>query len=1227
MAANPRSLALEQVHADRLADLQRDAVRLVADRYDRVDPDFLGRSFRQFIPAASEIIAMTQDRAVTQTHGFMRTLVRLETGNIWEPSRRDVGIPGTTIDGRDLQSALASVPPAVLIAIQQGRPIPEALKRGRQVAIRMAATETADAARRETDNQLIDHPQTFTGWQWVARGTCAACLAMMNNKDRPPGPLEGHPGCTCIKSPSLAGVEGRYPRLDGRQLWDLLTPAQQKAIFKFDGDAKAEALRKGVIDLDDLVKRERGHEWRDLLTEGKLYAKKLPTLEDDLAQLDELTAIHKAKVAEVLGGKNAATIERATAKVMDDAAAAEPRITSIMQDTQRASGGELEGLANRLKAEDSLQRKIGGDMLADPKLAPAKAAEDINDALRYTLTFDDDNYWPGVQKVLDDLAEQGIKPLIKSDGTQAWKDFWDGDIYRGINAVFVDSKGTKFELQLHTKASYAMKQKQHKVYEAWRISTNEAQNERLYDAMVPNWGDDIVRPAGPTPVLYRTPSPTAPWLEQLPARGPDLPEIDSELLYRAGNTRNGAWLPSRAALHDDIIDDVTRGVTKSDKPTVYMMGGGPATGKTTVIDSGAVKVPKTNRVLIDPDDMKARLPEYQPLVKRGDEWAASYVHEESSYLSKVALSKATKAGNDIHFDGTGDNTIESLAKKVADMRADGHRVVANYVSLPTDLAVENAAGRALKTGRKVPENYIRSVHVNVSKVFPEALKRGLFDEATLYDTSIKGAPRLVLTYKNGVTKVHDQKLWDDFLKKADEPTVANKPGIDDAIERVKKIKPDDDEAPTVSYMLNPRGVNSYTGIPETGKPNSVAFFDGTKNLNVNGGRAPQGTYLYVAYDADGKVGAVLELARPAKLRLEGKYMNPVRDPVTHETIFERHPNRIARMAVDPGARGQGLMKRLYDHVQDHTEFNLYEITGTHMTSNGKGFVGNWLAKRAAAGVDDIPPATVKAATQADDLAKAVPEARIAAFKNRNDPDLQTAHSKAMTTQRQADYALRDQMKADGVTRLPKPDDPLAAIVYERMERIEKVMAQRGLTTQWSGHVSVVPKHGTEATVTRAGNLYVSDEVRLGFDTANRRYVYGKWDTMSEEDSLMLLAHESMHSHSPGFTTPAPGSISTGTKAMEEGVAEGAAAALQRDLRRELGLPEPRFPPSPAYEEEVGLLDDLRKALGAEDEFWFDLHQSDDRFGYLDKQIELLPPVKQRAAEEAKAAWEAKYKWG
>lgn len=239
---------------------------------------------------------------------------------------------------------------------------------------------------------------------------------------------------------------------------------------------------------------------------------------------------------------------------------------------------------------------------------------------------------------------------------------------------------------------------------------------------------------------------------------------------------DGSFTPERQALHEAIIRKHFAEVQPSDTPTVLVLGGGPASGKTTVLTQD----PFTNSVGVSADDIKGMLPEYRKGVAAGDREAAARVHEESSYLSKQVAARAVRDKFNVLIDGVGDNSYERLKAQVEGYRQKGHRVVARYVTVDTETAVQRMLSRARRTGRYVPESYLREVHAKVSRILPRAMGDGLFDNVKVYD-NVGRRPVLIASARRrgrgGQVRVHDADRWDQFVAKGLAGNVAE--NIDD----------------------------------------------------------------------------------------------------------------------------------------------------------------------------------------------------------------------------------------------------------------------------------------------------------------------------------------------------------------------------------------------------------------------------------------------------------------
>jgi predicted ABC-type ATPase len=247
---------------------------------------------------------------------------------------------------------------------------------------------------------------------------------------------------------------------------------------------------------------------------------------------------------------------------------------------------------------------------------------------------------------------------------------------------------------------------------------------------------------------------------------------------------DGTWTKERQALHDRIIDEHFEGKSAVKNPNSYMLGGGPASRKSTVLDAGLVDTPE-NTVKVDSDGIKGSLPEYTAMLEAKDKGAASFVHEESSHISKRIMARAIEEKHNVLLDGTGDSSLDGLRKKTKKLRAGGREVNADYMTIDTDLSVKIADARGKKTGRFVPESVVRGIHSSVSRVVPQAIEEGLYDNLNVWDNNKQGEPVLIATAKGKKLVVHDKEKWEKFLAKGKEGLdTADGKTLRDAVVRV-----------------------------------------------------------------------------------------------------------------------------------------------------------------------------------------------------------------------------------------------------------------------------------------------------------------------------------------------------------------------------------------------------------------------------------------------------------
>lgn len=158
----------------------------------------------------------------------------------------------------------------------------------------------------------------------------------------------------------------------------------------------------------------------------------------------------------------------------------EPQVTQTLSDLAAANGGEMVGLQYRLKSVESLSRKM-----ADQPGIP------INDALRYTMSFDEMSFTEGSKITMANLQKQGYVPTVLRNT------FKDGQPYKGINSTYLTPEGEMFELQFHTPESFQMKDLiNHPLYEQQRVlpRTDPAWTN-LRDQMIQN-SSSVPNPPG-----------------------------------------------------------------------------------------------------------------------------------------------------------------------------------------------------------------------------------------------------------------------------------------------------------------------------------------------------------------------------------------------------------------------------------------------------------------------------------------------------------------------------------------------------------------------------------------------------------------------------------------------------------------------------------------------------------------------------------------------------------
>lgn len=200
--------------------------------------------------------------------------------------------------------------------------------------------------------------------------------------------------------------------------------------------------------------------------------------------------------------------------------------------------------------------------------------------------------------------------------------------------------------------------------------------------------------------------------------------------------KNGKLTPDREQRHREIIDKELEGkVPVEGQATMTMLGGGPASGKSSVMST---KNLDENTVVVNPDDMKELLPGYKEMADQTVK-AAGFYHEESSALAKRFSETAYSENYNVIYDGTGDGSVKSVEKKINAAREQGYRVEAKYVTIDTEEAVRRNQKRyddavaEGKTPRLPDPDVVRSTHAKVTDISVATAPQ--FDHIEIWDNN------------------------------------------------------------------------------------------------------------------------------------------------------------------------------------------------------------------------------------------------------------------------------------------------------------------------------------------------------------------------------------------------------------------------------------------------------------------------------------------------------------
>ncbi len=136
----------------------------------------------------------------------------------------------------------------------------------------------------------------------------------------------------------------------------------------------------------------------------------------------------------------------------------EPQVTDMLQNIAARHGGQLAGTQHQLKSYGSLQEKLK-QRVALKKQTLEEAAAGVNDALRYSVVLEPQDFTAGLRATLAALDDQG-HARVKL--TNQFTDY--PPVFKAINVTLRSPEGALWEIQFHTPETFALKERFHDLY-------------------------------------------------------------------------------------------------------------------------------------------------------------------------------------------------------------------------------------------------------------------------------------------------------------------------------------------------------------------------------------------------------------------------------------------------------------------------------------------------------------------------------------------------------------------------------------------------------------------------------------------------------------------------------------------------------------------------------------------------------------------------------------------
>ena len=206
---------------------------------------------------------------------------------------------------------------------------------------------------------------------------------------------------------------------------------------------------------------------------------------------------------------------------------------------------------------------------------------------------------------------------------------------------------------------------------------------------------------------------------------------------------------SRAALREAIVGYFMAGgndrkplsavvkPTAAENKEALFMGGGGGSGKSSMLKKmvAARDFVSDGKVLVNPDEIRDFIPEYEVLTAMGDGRGSARSHQEAAdIIAAEVYRRARQQGLSLIIDGTMKSAAKGV-KKMRDLRVEGYFVRMLAVTIDPHEAMVRGYLRGKSSGRFVPDDVLLGAHQGFNAALPAYIRFLGNENVTIFDNS------------------------------------------------------------------------------------------------------------------------------------------------------------------------------------------------------------------------------------------------------------------------------------------------------------------------------------------------------------------------------------------------------------------------------------------------------------------------------------------------------------